>query len=104
MRLLVLAILVLSANVSCDGTGQAGRNQLDSAGAVAVALRLAGPDRAPGFGVLGFVRDSGGYVVELGPPLVLTNASGDTIGVNVGGRVTVRVRLSGEGAVVYRGQ
>src|SRR5207249_181083 len=104
MRALFLGILLAVVIGACRGSESAGRNGLDSARAVAIALRLAGPDRAPGFGVLRIVRDTAGYLVEMGPPLVSTNASGDTIGVNVGGRVTVQVQPNGDGRVVYRGQ
>ena len=89
---------------ACGRERSAESDGLDSAGAVAVAFKLAGPDRPPGFGVLGLVRDTDGYVIELGPPAVWTNAAGDTIGAVVGGRVTVRVRRNGEGRVLYRGQ
>ena len=99
------AVIILPfATLACRDSGSAGKNALDSAGAVAVAVRLAGPDRPPGFGVLGFVRDTGGYVVDLGPPLVTLGPSGETTGVIVGGRVTVRVRPNGQGTVLFRSQ
>jgi hypothetical protein len=94
----VLSIVACGHERSAESAG------LDSAGAVAVALKLAGPDRPPGFGVLGLARDTGGYLVDLGPPAVLTNARGDTVAAVVGGRMTVRVRRNGEGKVLYRGQ
>ena len=89
---------------ACRDSSSSRSVAVDSAQAVAVAFRLAGPERSAGLQVLSFARDTGGYLILLGPPLVEIGPKGDTMGVNVGGRVEIRVRGNGAGTVLYRGQ